>query len=181
MSRQDRQGVRTAVDLERKYDFTQSFTELESRTSMLDERIKHVDETQALFMSQTGLSLDSLLEDSEQAGKDLSSLKTRMTKAEHKALQMELSIRQIKANGSNNTQVQTEINQLKSDVAELEGKVADIVQGSIEFTTDETLSLEGGVLSVNTAMDAEQDNTLPITSAAVYTEIGNINTLLATI
>lgn len=27
----------------------------------------------------------------------------------------------------------------------------------------------------------EQDNTLPITSAAVYTEIGNINALLATI
>lgn len=28
---------------------------------------------------------------------------------------------------------------------------------------------------------AEQDNTRPITSAAVYTEIGNINALLATI
>lgn len=31
------------------------------------------------------------------------------------------------------------------------------------------------------ATSAEQDNTLPITSAAVYTEIGNINALLATI
>ena len=31
------------------------------------------------------------------------------------------------------------------------------------------------------ANSAEQDNTLPITSAAVYTEIGNINALLATI
>lgn len=31
------------------------------------------------------------------------------------------------------------------------------------------------------ASDAEQDNTRPITSAAVYTEIGNINALLATI
>ena len=28
---------------------------------------------------------------------------------------------------------------------------------------------------------AEQDNTLPITAGAVYTEIGNINALLATI
>lgn len=31
------------------------------------------------------------------------------------------------------------------------------------------------------ASSAEQDNTLPITAAAVYTEIGNINALLATI
>ena len=31
------------------------------------------------------------------------------------------------------------------------------------------------------ATAAEQDNTLPITAGAVYTEIGNINALLATI
>ena len=31
------------------------------------------------------------------------------------------------------------------------------------------------------ASSAEQDNTRPITAAAVYTEIGNINALLATI
>lgn len=40
---------------------------------------------------------------------------------------------------------------------------------------------QAGKLSVLTAADAEHDNTLPITSAAVYTEIGNINALLATI
>lgn len=34
---------------------------------------------------------------------------------------------------------------------------------------------------VTPASRAEQDNTRPITSAAVYTEIGNINALLATI
>lgn len=43
------------------------------------------------------------------------------------------------------------------------------------------LKVEGDVLSVDTATDAEEDNTKPITSAAVYTEIGNINILLATI
>lgn len=46
---------------------------------------------------------------------------------------------------------------------------------------DETLSLENGVLSVNRAEAVEKDNTLPITAAAVYTEVGNINALLATI
>lgn len=53
--------------------------------------------------------------------------------------------------------------------------------GGTSFTTDETLSLENGVLSVNTADKVEADNTLPITSAAVQTTVGNINALLATI
>jgi hypothetical protein len=53
--------------------------------------------------------------------------------------------------------------------------------GGVDFTTDETLTLENGVLSVNRATDAEPDNTLPITSAAVYAEIGNINALLESI
>ena len=34
---------------------------------------------------------------------------------------------------------------------------------------------------ITPATSAEQDNTRPITAAAVYTEIGNINALLATI
>lgn len=38
-----------------------------------------------------------------------------------------------------------------------------------------------GRLSVDTADDVEKDNSKPITSAAVYTEVGNINALLATI
>ena len=50
-----------------------------------------------------------------------------------------------------------------------------------KFETDKTLTLENGVLSVNTAKQVEEDNTLPVTSAAVYAEVGNINALLATI
>ena len=36
-------------------------------------------------------------------------------------------------------------------------------------------------ISVDTAAAVEKDNTKPVTSAAVYTEVGNINALLATI
>lgn len=71
------------------------------------------------------------------------------------------------------------------------GKVLTVVEGKwtaetpkesgVQFKTDETLTLEDGVLSVNTADKVERDNTLPVTSAAVYTEVGNINALLATI
>lgn len=51
------------------------------------------------------------------------------------------------------------------------------------FSTDETLTLdpETMVLSVNTAKVVEPDNTLPVTSAAVHVEVGNINVLLETI
>lgn len=53
--------------------------------------------------------------------------------------------------------------------------------GGAGFTTDDTLVLENGVLRVNTTNDVAQDNTLPITSAAVHTTVGNIEILLGTI
>ena len=43
------------------------------------------------------------------------------------------------------------------------------------------LKYEDGILSIDTADTVEQDNTKPVTSAAVYTEIGNIEALLANI
>lgn len=43
------------------------------------------------------------------------------------------------------------------------------------------LDAETNTLSVDTAEAVEKDNTKPVTSAAVYTEVGNINALLATI
>ena len=43
------------------------------------------------------------------------------------------------------------------------------------------LDAETNTLSVDTANEVQQDNTLPITSAAVYTTVGNIEALLKTI
>lgn len=54
--------------------------------------------------------------------------------------------------------------------------------GGLPFELDgKTLIVENGVLRVNTANKAEQDNTLPITSAAVHTTVGNIELLLSRI
>lgn len=53
--------------------------------------------------------------------------------------------------------------------------------GGTSFSTDESLSLTDGVLKVNTVQTVEKDNTLPVSSAAVFTEVGNIEALLATI
>lgn len=49
------------------------------------------------------------------------------------------------------------------------------------FETDNTLTMSDGVLKVNTTDKVEADNTLPITSAGVYKEVGNIGVLLGTI
>lgn len=54
-------------------------------------------------------------------------------------------------------------------------------EATVSFETDATLHFVDGVLGVNTAAVVEENNTLPITSAAVYTEVGNINALLSTI
>lgn len=53
--------------------------------------------------------------------------------------------------------------------------------GGMPFKTDETLTLKNGILSVNTTDDMQRDNTLPITSAGVFSTVGNIEALLKTI
>ena len=55
--------------------------------------------------------------------------------------------------------------------------------GGTAYTIGHGLKLDAktNTLSVDTADKMEQDNTLPITSAAVYVEVGNINALLKTI
>lgn len=65
----------------------------------------------------------------------------------------------------------------------VEGKwaAAELPDAGVQFETDETLTLKDGVLSVNTADAVEEDNSLPITSAAVHTTVGNIEVLLKTI
>ena len=55
------------------------------------------------------------------------------------------------------------------------------VSGAGSYTIGDGLVVKDGKLSVDTATSVEQDNTKPITSAAVYAEVGNINALLATI
>lgn len=59
---------------------------------------------------------------------------------------------------------------------ELLGKFGDVAP---KFITDETLKLEDGKLSVNTADAIEEDNTRPVTAAAVYQTVGNIEVLLS--
>lgn len=74
--------------------------------------------------------------------------------------------------------------------AEDNGKVLTVVDGTwkpaephkgVDFTTDETLVLEDGVLRVNTTDAAMENDTRPITAQGVYSEFSIINALLKTI
>ena len=49
------------------------------------------------------------------------------------------------------------------------------------FETDETLTLENGILSVNTTDAATEEDPRPITSQGVYNEFAVIHALLKTI
>ena len=57
---------------------------------------------------------------------------------------------------------------------------SETVAGIIRVGENLRISADG-TLSVDTAAAVEQDNTRPITAAAVFTEVGNINALLETI
>ena len=59
--------------------------------------------------------------------------------------------------------------------------VDEIIAGYLRRNLGTGFKLEGEQLSVDAADTAEADNTKPITSAAVYTELGNINAVLQTI
>lgn len=51
--------------------------------------------------------------------------------------------------------------------------------GAVPYKIGDGLKVVNSTLMVDTADAVEQDNTLPVTSAAVYVEIGNIEALLA--
>ena len=88
--------------------------------------------------------------------------------------------------------------QLQSQIGDLDdlqtynkGNIVDAINeacssggsGGGGYTIGDGLKLDAATntLSVDTAAAVEKDNTKPVTSAAVYTEVGNINALLATI
>lgn len=72
--------------------------------------------------------------------------------------------------------VDMESQTVQGALEELLGKFGEVAP---KFTTDETLTLTDGKLSVNTADAIEQDNTKPVTAAAVYQTVGNIEVLLS--
>ena len=53
--------------------------------------------------------------------------------------------------------------------------------GAVPYKIGEGLKVVEGTLVVDTANVVEEDNTRPVTSAAVFVELGNVEALLANI
>lgn len=74
----------------------------------------------------------------------------------------------------------TEVETVESLKAWVEERISELSQtGGVEL--GHGLKLVDGKVTVDCAGSVESDNTLPVTSAAVYTEVGNIEALLATV
>ena len=69
----------------------------------------------------------------------------------------------------------------EADKAEIVNDALDNLEDFTAYTAGDNISINDGVISVITTNEAEEDNTQPITSAGVHTQIGNINVLLGTI
>ena len=88
-------------------------------------------------------------------------------------------------------QLQNQIGDLDDLQTYNKGNIVDAINearssggsGGGGYTIGDGLKLDAATntLSVDTAAAVEKDNTKPVTSAAVYTEVGNINAMLATI
>lgn len=81
-------------------------------------------------------------------------------------------IDEIEKNGVSEAQIATAVEKYLDE---------NPIDTGVKFETDKTLILKGGILSVNTADVVEEDNTLPVTSAAVQVVVGNIGAILDTI
>lgn len=94
------------------------------------------------------------------------------------------AVQTVSENDYNNLQHLPQINSitLKGNLSSEDLGITALPSGGLD---GDILMKKAGVAYtaqwVTPASNAEKDNTRPITSAAVYTEIGNINALLATI
>lgn len=148
----------------------------------------------AYFKSQQDLVFDTKVD--KVAGKGLSEndftadFKSKLQNIENNA--QENKIESVEINGSNLTIVNKAVN-----IPLVTDETPGLMSPSQKEKLDIASALPSGgdygdmlikasredydAMWVAPAQRAEQDNTLPISSAAVYTEIGNINALLATI
>lgn len=98
-SKQDRQGVRKPSDLEQKYEFGQTLSQLEEASKQNSERISKQGQEMTEFMTSSGGKVSELEKDMDSAEKIITALKvsvsglqTRMTKAERKERELSADV-----------------------------------------------------------------------------------------
>lgn len=179
----DRQGVRTPVDIERKYN-------LGDKAEIMDiaanaQRAAANAQSVAIEASETATQANAT---AGQATTTAGQAKTTAEQANSTAAAAQAAVTALRGN------VYTKEQTLSSEVKEQLGlsdtatpsdafAALGLSSGgeSAQYAAGENISIVGNVISVITTDEAEDDNTRPITSAGVYTQIGNINALLSTI
>ena len=122
-----------------------------------------------LFREESGIHVN-LLQDSQTFFSDFGTVQSITTETDYNKLTNKPSINGVTLQGD-----------LTSEDLHIEASASFPEEGSIGDILMKTTTAKDGVSWITPASRAEEDNTRPITSAAVYTEIGNINALLATI
>lgn len=126
MSKQDRQGARTPADLERKYEFGQRMSKLETTTKSQSEQLNRQEQELRNYKDSSEKRLSTLEKDFENAGKSVGTMKQNI---------MSLQIRMTNAEEKNRelSQVVYSVNKKVSDidaaVSELDKKVSTLSGG----------------------------------------------------
>lgn len=238
--KQDRQGVRTARDIEQKYDLNTDFSSIEQLASnankaalsamssasnamdLVEELSQSTAEQFEAVIADVGelsesvgihseniLNLDervTVLEESDlggEPGEDGATFTPSVDSAGNLSWTNDKGLANpatVNIKGGNGDKGDTGANGVScthswsgttltvtsasgTSSADLKGEKGDKGDkgDGVSFTTDDTLTLSNGTLKVNTANTVTANSTLPVTSAAVYSVLGDIESLLATI
>ena len=146
MSKQDRHGARTPADLERKYEFGQTLSELQETSRKQSDQISRQNDTMTEFIARSDKEnavLEKGLSDVEKSVsslyKNIYRLQIRMTNAESRDVDVSQSITGLakrissseqSSSGQNNrlTNLENAVSELFTRLATAEETLADLVE-----------------------------------------------------
>lgn len=150
MSKQDRQGVRSASDLERKYDFSQ-IAEFSKASKNQNAAISQLTQTLAQFMADTNGKLSQLDDDLQ----FIEGVEGAVTELQNAVSTNTDSIEEV---GSTVTALQTTVNENTESIEEVEGRVTDL-QTAVSANTNSIEAVEGVVTELQTEV-SENSNSI---------------------
>ena len=136
MSKQDRQGARTPAELERKYEFGQTLSQLEEATQKQSDLISRQGNTMDDFIASSNSTIASMEKDISNVEKSVTSLKQgvnslqiRMTNAERRDKELSQSISGLAQRISNSEQSHSATTaELAASLKAVEETLADLIE-----------------------------------------------------
>ncbi len=172
--KQDRTGARTAVDLERKYNFGRTFREI---LGLIDDSRDKVEKAESSLRSEITQQVTSLRRDTEtivaNAKKEVKTeLEGDITELESKFAEIELDADGIIA------KVSTRLESIESDVSSLEGDIAGL-GSDITYIEGDISNLEGSVSTLEQSVEMKvsaEDVTIMINNKVSNGTVDSVET-----